>query len=248
LTDEDKDIRHKFCKDWLRLYNQAELKRTFDKCVFVDEMWIPVFPSTHFVRYRRGEKPGEWQPQVPDKVPYLFAMTKDAMKMIRLDRAMCLSDWKRILDTRICPWANERLGKGWYLWMDACGNVHGRNPTKPGGKAVHAIVSRNTGGMAEILQPPSYSPDLNVIENLFGKFKPMVFKEIANLVARRRDKRRTTADVIQCADIVRKRFGGKRGRKLLANLVRSMYMGKDGAPEGGRLFRCREKKGDRVGT
>eukprot|EP00662_Eupelagonemidae_sp_cell21_P032571 gene32571-44373_t len=175
-------------------------------------------------------------------------MTKDAFKLIRLERALNLQDWQKILDKQICPWANEQLGKDWYLWMDACGNVHGRDPTKPGGKAVHAIVSAHTGGRAEVLQPPSYSADLNVIENFFGHFKPLVHKEIAKLIAGRRNKKRTKDDVIQCADIVRKRLSGKKGRKFLSNLVRSMYAGADGKPEGGRLFRCRANKGARIGS
>eukprot|EP00663_Eupelagonemidae_sp_cell21sb_P010016 gene10016-biopygen7408 len=57
LTDDDKIVRHEFCKTWLRQYSKAELKRTFDNCIFLDECWIPAFPVTRFVRYRRGHKP-----------------------------------------------------------------------------------------------------------------------------------------------------------------------------------------------
>ena len=52
----------------------------------------------------------------------------------------------------------------------------------------------------------------------------------------RRNEKRTADDVVKCADSVRKQFSGGKGHKLLHNLVRSMYMGIDGASEGGRLF------------
>ncbi len=99
--------------------------------------------------------------------------------MVRLEGGLTLAMFKSVMEKQICPWANEHLGKSWYLWMDSAGNAHGRDPSKPGGKAVRKIVHRLTGGRAEILEPPSYSPDLNVIENFFGQFKPRVHTLLA---------------------------------------------------------------------
>ncbi len=137
------------------MYDKAELKRTFQSCVWLDECWVRAHPITRRVRYRRGHKPGEHQPQSSPKIPYLFAMTKDRLKMVRLEGGLTLAMFKSVMEKQICPWANEHLGKSWYLWMDSAGNAHGRDPSKPGGKAVRKIVHRLTGGRAEILEPPS---------------------------------------------------------------------------------------------
>ena len=68
LTEIHKEIRYDFCRTWLRLYDKAELKRTFQSCVWLDECWVRAHPITRRVRYRRGHKPGEHQPQSSPKI------------------------------------------------------------------------------------------------------------------------------------------------------------------------------------
>jgi transposase len=157
-----------------------QLQKTLDpkRLVFIDETWV----KTNMVRLRGRARRGQ---RLHEKVPHGHWKTMTFIGAVRSDRidAPCVLDQpvnRRSFLQYVKQFLVPTLGKGEVVLMDNL-NVH-KNP-----EVRRAI--RATGAKLWLL--PSYSPDLNPIEQIFAKLKELLrkaakrsFEEVCQEIAR----------------------------------------------------------------
>ena len=189
--------------EWAR----EHLRQSWNKTVFSDETTLQLFRNTTLTRYKLGEE----RPQL--------GTVKHSLR-VHVWGAFCAQGtigfhmftenmngelYRKILTENLFSNANKTLGRNWVFQQD--------NDPKHTARLTTTLLKERC---AKVLDWPSYSPDLNPIENLWAILKRRVEKRVHRLVAK---KKPVGLEVFQ--SIIRSEWEAL-DRNLLTSLVKSM--------------------------
>jgi transposase len=168
LTQRHKDIR----LEWA----QKHLNYNWRKVVFSDETTMQMFRNTCRA-WSKGEKPVAPMVKHPFKVHVWAAVNirgKVGFHLFteNLDRHL----YRKILNDHLYNNAGTVVGRQWVFQQD--------NDPKHTSKDVQADLERHLPN--RVLPWPSYSPDMNPIENIWAVLKHSVEKRIKKMVAKKK--------------------------------------------------------------
>lgn len=152
---------------------KSHLEVSWGKTVFSDETSFQMFTNTTLTRYKVGEdKPSRGIVKNPYKVHVWGAFcSKGVIGFHLFTENMNGELYREILTKNLFEQAQQVLGKKWTFQQD--------NDPKHTAKLTKALLRKNC---PKVLDWPSYSPDLNPIENLWAIMKRRVEKRVYKLL------------------------------------------------------------------
>jgi len=182
-------------------------RKKWGNVIFSDETTIQMFRNTTLVRYKEGEeKPTRGIVKHPFKIHIWGAFCAQGIVGFHMFTENMNGElYREILTNNLFNQASQLLGESWTFQQD----------NDPKHKA-RLTVSLLENQCPAILDWPSYSPDLNPIENLWSILK----KRVEQKVNKRISKKKPVTQVI-FMDIIKEEWGNI-DQNLCLNLANSM--------------------------
>jgi hypothetical protein len=186
---------------------KAHQRKQWNKTIFSDETTFQMFRNTTQVRYKSGElKPRRATVKHPFKVHLWGAFCeKGTVGFHIFTENMNGELYREILTQNLFEQAHQLLGDEWIFQQD-------NDPKHRARLTVELLEDR----CPRVLDWPSYSPDLNPIENLWSIMKRNIEKKVNFMIS---EKKSITKDVF-ISTIARE--WAAIDRNLCTNLVKSM--------------------------
>src|SRR6266498_15768 len=196
-------IHKQRCVEWAMKHQDQNWKQV----IFSDETTFQMFQNTQKVFYKIGTQPSQ-KPMVKHsyKVHAWGAFSaKGSISLLLFTGIMDSAFYREILNENLFDNANTVMERRWIFQQD--------NDPKHKARETMDLLAQKC---PRILEWPSNSPDLNLIENLWSILKSKVEKQVNNLVNKKK-----SVSVDSFLEIILKEWEGI-DHKVYVNLVNSM--------------------------